>query len=647
MFKNFHLKNSVFSFTRLVVFLFVLTSASCFAQTDEAYTDTTYFSAVFGHEKIYRIYLPQGYTTSGRRYPVIYFFHGWGGRYNKDDNANLAYRKIKEVADTYQTIIVMVDGNIDTTEPRPYNVGYHNDVKFNVQMKDYFPELIGHIDSTYRTLTDRVHRGIMGFSMGGFTGFYLAGKYPDKVSAAVSFAGSPEFFVGYPSSHTLYPNRYTFENLRQVNTALRNGSEDILYFLNEEVHSGALWDEKVQLQYWPFKGPHKMDERGETKVFEKGVQFIVHTFDSVSNLNNKQPEKWSHYDLYPAFNIWNYKIESNKEEPGFLYLKNVDRAGFGFYTKRWLPDGPPLNNIQSTITTAPVYNPGREYNLLDYDKAKSNIALNKIKATRNGNITVPLNGGGHEIGIFKPDDNPAFIFLDYTVASAQHSHNKSKYLQNTSSNRLSIQILNRGGENNLPGNIKIEVTAKDTSVHTKNHIITIKAEKKARIINLPPFILSCFKKPPPHAEPAAIRFYIKIDASWGKTEDEFIVPVFYNVPEFTNIKIDDGILIRDSAYGKGNADGMVNAGERIMLYQDTNRLRLYTEDPYVIANEEKLADEIIPARWPDGYTLSSVIKISPDCPLGHEIEFLASYETKTFNPIERKLHWGKVKIKVQ
>ncbi|MFT4152289.1 hypothetical protein [Parafilimonas sp.] len=164
---------------------------------------------------------------------------------------------------------------------------------------------------------------------------------------------------------------------------------------------------------------------------------------------------------------------------------------------------------------------------------------------------------------------------------------------------------------------------------------------------LPPFILSCFKKPPPHAEPAAIRFYIKIDASWDKTEDEFIVPVFYNVPEFTNIKIDDGILIKDSAYGKGNADGMANAGERIMLYEDTSRLRLYTEDPYVIASEEKLADEIIPARWPDGYTFSSVIQISPDCPISHEIEFLASYETKTFNPMERKLHWGRIKIKVQ
>ena len=75
----------------------------------------------------------------------------------------------------------MWDGNIDTTEPRPYNTGNHEHVKYRVQMKDYFPELVEHIDSSYRTLPDRQHRGIIGFSMGGFMSFFLAGKYPDKV----------------------------------------------------------------------------------------------------------------------------------------------------------------------------------------------------------------------------------------------------------------------------------------------------------------------------------------------------------------------------------------------------------------------------------------------------------------------------------
>ncbi|HAH22245.1 MAG TPA: hypothetical protein DCL77_00475, partial [Prolixibacteraceae bacterium] len=60
-----------------------------------------------------------------------------------------------------------------------------------------------------------------------------------------------------------------------------------------------------------------------------------------------------------------------------------------------------------------------------------------------------------------------------------------------------------------------------------------------------------------------------------------------------------------------------------------------------------LVDEILPAFWPDGYTLSSVVKIADNCPSGHIIEFLAHYETKTFMPIHREVKWGKVKIIVK
>ena len=43
---------------------------------------------------------------------------------------------------------------------------------------------------------------------------------------------------------------------------------------------------------------------------------------------------------------------------------------------------------------------------------------------------------------------------------------------------------------------------------------------------------------------------------------------------------------------------MVSAGEQIMLYENGHRLRLYTDDPYVIAGDEKLVDEVLPAVWP-------------------------------------------------
>ena len=93
-------------------------------------------------------------------------------------------------------------------------------------------------------------------------------------------------------------------------------------------------------------------------------------------------------------------------------------------------------------------------------------------------------------------------------------------------------------------------------------------------------------------------------------------------PSFQNIEVDDGRLVltakevgnnartvTNSICGSGNGDGAVSPGEKIMLYEKGHRLRLFTDDPYVISDDETLVDEVLPAVWPDGYTLSSVVKI--------------------------------------
>jgi poly(3-hydroxybutyrate) depolymerase len=44
--------------------------------------DQTHESQVSGETRHYRIFLPPDYETSGKRYPVIYWFHGWSERNN-------------------------------------------------------------------------------------------------------------------------------------------------------------------------------------------------------------------------------------------------------------------------------------------------------------------------------------------------------------------------------------------------------------------------------------------------------------------------------------------------------------------------------------------------------------------------------------
>ncbi|GEP97053.1 alpha/beta hydrolase [Chitinophaga cymbidii] len=639
--------------------LFLLMAGLCLLITDVTgqqppYRDLTHNSRVFGHPKTYRLYLPEGYDADNRRYPVVYFFHGWGGRHFKDDNAKLDYTALQRLVNKYRVIMVMWDGNIDESEPRPYNIGNHEDVKFRVQMKDYFPELTAHIDSTFRTLTDRQHRGIIGFSMGGIMSLYLGGKYPDDVSAIVSIMGSPEFFIGYPERHTLYPVRYTFGNLEGVRVRIHTSPTDILYWLNEEVRAGAAWEGGVQPDYQSFEGGHMVDHAGETKVFESALRFVAEGFKHPLPL----PAVWSHYDLYPAFEIRDYKVESNLRQPGFLYLRHVNKNGWGLYTRRWLPLGPSAKNVEAKITTPAIYEAGQEYQVLRYDLLTGRLRLAQSRANAEGRLQLTQSAGATETAIYREGDAVAWMGLEYKLQQASgvgrpslindstNAMPESGYLK-TGHNTLTLRLLNRGGGNKQIQQVRVRIRSNDPTVTVIDSLVKVRAAPGIRVLQLPSVRVDCQKQPPPHAAPPEIKLLLQITADGDQvSEDEMIVPVWSDAPEWTDIKIDDGRPLRDSAFGSGNGNGITEAGERIMLYKDASRLRLYTEDPWVAYDEETLADEIIPARWPDGFTLSSVIKIKPGCPQGHEIVFLASYETKTFNPIERKVHWGTVRIRV-
>lgn len=618
-----------------IITLSLLLSLSSFSQS-QPYTDLQHHSKVFGREKYYRLYLPKGYEQRKGKYPVIYFFHGWGGRHFKDDNAKLEYELIKELVDKYNVILVMWDGNIEESEPRPYNIGNHENVRYEIQMKDYFLELISHVDSTYKAFTDRTHRAIIGFSMGGIMSYFLAGKYPDKVCAAVGMTGSPEFFIGYPQNHTLYPLRYTFKNLEGVKVRMHNSTHDELVYLNEEVDKGAKWEGGVYFDYWQFKGGHMVDLPGKTEVFEKAVKFVVDAFKDPL----PQPDRWWHYDLYPEFDVWEYHVESNKQEPGFIYLKNVSKSGFGIHSRKWLPDGPPIPGVISDVTTAPIYQPNSNYNLIQYSFTDKEVSTSTVKSDKNGRIAVHAQGE-NEFGIFKEGDEPDLVVIDYNLG------NNLRHLRLGKENELTLTLLNRGGNVTGTTKVRVELSSRDSSVVISQNSIETNMSEKSRLITLSAFKISTTKKPPQHSEPAWIKFNLNIKTGNHSLYDEFVVPVFFDVPKLDSIRIDDGILVRDEKYGKGNSDGKVSAGESIMIYSGSHRLRLFTDDPYVETDKERLIDEVIPAKWPDGFSLSSVIKISDKCPKGHVVELLASYDTKTFMPIERNVTWGKVIIKTE
>lgn len=620
------------------------------SQNNHPYKDISHYSQVFGKEKTYRIYLPEDYEHSDKKYPVIYFFHGWGGRYFKDDNAKLEYEKLGEVVNKYHVILVMWDGSMEESEPRPYNIGYHQDIKYNVQMKDYLPELVNCIDANYRTFTDRNHRGIIGFSMGGILSFYLAGKYPDQFSAAVNMVGSPEFFIGLPKDHTLYQVRYMFDNLRDVGLLFHNRDSCQMSGLNDEVNNGAIWSEMKNYEYHKMKGGHKVDDPGETKVFESAVKFVCDQFNHPVPLQ----KAWSHYDLCPDFSVWGYSVKSNKDKPGYLYLKNVDASGFGFYTTQWLPGGPTVKNCSASITTAPVYKPNASYHIANYNTGNNQLSMMKQLADKEGRLHFELEQGT-EIGIAL-NESPA----GFTVIGYQLNENR-KMIRADKTDGLVLNILNRNGDLAPNSELKVTLACSDPTVEIPSPTQILKSKKGQYLIHTNAFKIATSKKAPSDGSPEYLRIKVKMEYGKESNENTIVIPVFYDAPAFNDVLVDDGRLMksqyRDEGNGEfkevsyrrnnlGNGDGIAAPGEKIMLLKDDHRLRLYTDDPYVVADEEQISDEVIPSVWPDGYTISSIIKIAPNCPAGHVIEFIGHYETKTWFPIYRQVKWGKIIITV-
>ena len=183
---------------------------------------------MFGEIRNYRIFLPPGYFDNPqKKYPVIYFMHGWSQRYFGDGGQAYAEfdkgdenngDNIANFVSAHEVIVVKSDGyNRSPDEKyylRPYNIG---PVETFRQFPIYYPELIDYIDTHYRTIADREHRAISGLSMGGFMTFWIGGKYPDLFSAAGNFCGSAEFVVGPKDFPVEYKHIDMYKNYGGMN----------------------------------------------------------------------------------------------------------------------------------------------------------------------------------------------------------------------------------------------------------------------------------------------------------------------------------------------------------------------------------------------------------------------------------------------
>ena len=450
------------------------------------------------------------------------------------------------------------------------------------------------------------------------------------IGTAVNSKGSPEFFIGSPENHTLYSVRYMFKNLLGVRLRFTSGTNCELVNLNNEVISGALNENGLDYTYQIYNGGHDQSP----DEFKDNFNFIISSFKNP--LSN--PKRWTHTDLYPDFDVWGYEIRSNLNEPGYIELKGVTEGGMAITTKKWQPEGSLIPGIKIDVKTPAIYIPETIYTITDYNVTQEQKNEYEVKSDAEGKIKFSVNFEKHQIGIKRKGTPAELVFSSYKV------NDKGKFLTQNEDSDLTIQLLNRGGL--IGKGLKITMTTNTEGVTIANPTIEIDNIPEGNIVWLDKaFKVTANNKPTIDGSPFRIRFNLMISDDSNQTwMDEFDVPVFYNVPEFTNIGIDDG---DSEIFGYGNGDNIADPGESVMIYEITNgshRLRLYYDDPYI--DYERLYDEIQPDKWGDGYSLSSIIHIAENCPPGHKIKFLASYEVKDWKTIRRDVVWGTFTITI-
>ncbi|MCA9259535.1 MAG: alpha/beta fold hydrolase [Planctomycetales bacterium] len=633
---------------RFLTFGLLLRLAGFATPTAQAFVDVVHESQVFGNARNYRVLLPAGYDANGdAEYPVVYYLHGWSERYNSTSQGGLRIDDLDAfVAAQDKFIMVLPDGsmNPESSQPnvRPYNIGENHTgergTPFDVQYKDYFPELVDDVDANFRTSTDRSSRALFGYSMGGFMAFNLAGKYPHLVSALVDHLGSPEFYVGDRERRVLYKKRDMIPNLGGVQVRLQAGTGDFLRFLNAEVNESFQRNPDVNYEYELNVSDHALAARNAPfENFAEGVEFLLNAFDSPQ----ARPSRWHHTDTYAAFDVWGYDVASNLNESGLIALRGVTEGGFEVSTKKWTDEGPYVPGVNVNVVTDAIYAPNTPYKVLDYNVAQGVSSLATVVSDAAGRISVSANHEKHQFGIYQEGDAAELVVLGHQVDEG------GRFLTQREPAGLQLKFLNRGGASSAE--LTATISTLEPNVVINNPVLVLGDLEPGAVAWSPEILVTPNKSAPSNRIDHRIRF--DIEFSDGRKEEVF-VPQYFDTPDFTDIRIDDGRGISGSrgapGEGTGNADGIVNPGEKILVHTGVQKLRLYTDDPNVIWLEEEQHSQLLPSVSGPDFRLTSLVQISPSAKPGTKIRFLANYETKrnVSDPIQPIVHWGAVTLTV-
>ncbi|NND08746.1 MAG: hypothetical protein HKN87_20420 [Saprospiraceae bacterium] len=558
-----------------------------------AYTDESHYSEVFQEVRNFRVFTPQDYLTEGKRYAVIYYFHGCGGSYRRSgpysyadygltapdgfgnrNDPDFAYANnadFENVADAKQVIIVCVDGKLEDLPAdgcRVYFPSLAEEWKRQYyNFSDYIKELIAVVDSRYRTMPGSNQRAVMGLSMGGHMATWVAATNPQLFSSASHFCYGPSFYkVGEPPYQTTVDLKQLWRNFRGVPFRHATTDRDYLRYYSKDLSNafqGAGFENDFYLADYCHHAAARVDLQVDFHQSHFGTREEVSCF--------------SYVNFYPEFTAWGYDVTSDKLENGWIYLHDVTSNGFGIYTRKRLPWGLPMESFDIKVTTPSLYRPGLTYTIARFDYGDGQISTYSQVADEKGRLSLTSKGGhGQEIGIGGSDLQPPIFVLSDPV-------NEMIYLESGESLARSLDVINLSESKQR---VEFVIATEDTAA-----LVVV---RKRKYLILPPLsrtrIDSFLVIEGNLKEKRSDRAYIKVGSTiGGQIQDRtqlLPVQVYKNAlsPRENKIQAFDGkskelpvfsyawnewdepLRVQTITEGKGNGNGIVETGDTFSLW---------------------------------------------------------------------------------
>ena len=227
-------------------------------------------------ERSYRVYLPESYQDSNKRYPVLYMHDGqnlfddatsYVGEWGVDETLN-------RLAQTcgLEIIVVGIDhgDKLRMTELNPYDNERFGKGEGDAYVDFLVNTLKPRIDQEYRTLSERAHTAVMGSSMGGLISNHAINRYPKIFGAVGIFSPSywiaPEMFAATASNSALKDTRIYLSTGKNEGESMIDGFTQMQAVLKQHAHSEQ-WQAQLDAD-----GEH--NEAFWKRIFPRAVSWL-------------------------------------------------------------------------------------------------------------------------------------------------------------------------------------------------------------------------------------------------------------------------------------------------------------------------------------------------------------------------------------